>query len=738
MNNSIKVIIIFLLISRQFLLSAQESDWINDSLPFYEVKVEAAIEEKNFEQVIEFNKLIANQGFKSLNPKIYDYFYEQSRLKVYEDQLNVLARVHHNIGNLEFYRSNYNAAKKAFNEALELYKQSDNKKSAAGMAMNLAILLEKGGKYDSAIINYKKALPIFEELQDTSTISMVLENLSIAHLRDGNYVSALFYIGSVDSVLNMNTPANSERWVSVYYNKASIYQSMSVFDSALYFVFKGLRLSEELENKRLIISGYSYLNDVYIELEDTLNLKKYILLARAFAEKVEDKRKMGELDFNLGNLYLNQSKIDSATYFAKRGLELAKATDSKSLFRDGYILMGNIYYREKDYQKAINSYELVINNYPSPRRKSMSGIYHSLGNAYMEVGNFEKSNEILNKSLALAIEINVWDRLVETYESLSNNSKKQGRFQEALTYYELYKQYEDSIFNETKSKQIAQVQTEYETEKKDQSIAALEKDQEIQTLLASRQQSQIYLSLAGLLLVLIIAFVFYYRSSAKQKANKALAAKNTEIEEQNKEKEMLLKEIHHRVKNNLQIISSLLSMQTRTLSDSKTIDAMKESQSRVKTMALIHEKLYQYDNLARINMNEYMRQLSDFLSQTYRSEKDIKVIIESENINLDIDTAVPLGLITNELLSNALKYAFADMDQGQVTIKLIKDSAGAYVLTISDSGKGLAADMDIEKSKSLGLKLVRTLTRQINGNLSISSNPGATFSIVFSENQLAA
>jgi two-component sensor histidine kinase len=137
-------------------------------------------------------------------------------------------------------------------------------------------------------------------------------------------------------------------------------------------------------------------------------------------------------------------------------------------------------------------------------------------------------------------------------------------------------------------------------------------------------------------------------------------------------------------------------------------------------------------------MNEYMRQLSDFLSQTYRSEKEINVVIESEDISLDIDTAVPLGLITNELLSNALKYAFEDMEQGQISIKLLKDVDGNYTLTISDTGKGLAADLDIEKSKSLGLKLVRTLTRQINGNLSISSNPGATFSIVFSAAPLAA
>ncbi len=720
------------------ILFAQKSDWVDDSIYFYQKKIEKAISAQEFQAIINYNKIIENEASKTLNSKAYDYFYAEAKRVAYKEQPEILARLNQAIGNLEYYRSNLDAAKAHFNKALILYSEADMGRSAAGMAMNLAILMEKRGEFDSAILNYKKTLPIFEQLQDTSTLSRVLENLALAHKQNGNYDSAIFYMGQVDSVLQLITAPDSERWITVYYNKGFIYQSMSVFDKSLDFIQQGIILSEKLENDRLLRSGYVNMIDLYHRLEDTTNIRKYIKLNRDFAEKADDKSSMAGADISLGILLLDQSNLDSALYYAENGLSLAREANSEDVVRRAYILLGNISYRRKDFKGAINNFEIVINQYPSSRRKSMSGIYHNLGSAYMELGNFQKSTDYLSKSLELALELNVWDRLVETYESLSTNSKKQGDYKQALVYYELYKQYEDSIFNETKSQQIAEVQTQYETEKKDQSIAALEQDKEIQTLQTSRQQSQIYLSLAGLLLVLIIAFIFYYRSRVKQKANKALSIKNTEIEEQNKEKEMLLKEIHHRVKNNLQIISSLLSMQTRTLSDSKTIDAMKESQSRVKTMALIHEKLYQYDNLARINMNEYMRQLSDFLSQTYKSEKDIVVVIESEEVTLDIDTAVPLGLITNELLSNALKYAFADMEQGQINIKLIKDISGAYVLTISDTGKGLAADMNIEKSKSLGLKLVRTLTRQINGNLSISSHPGATFSIAFSENELAA
>lgn len=328
--------------------------------------------------------------------------------------------------------------------------------------------------------------------------------------------------------------------------------------------------------------------------------------------------------------------------------------------------------------------------------------------------------------------------LAPTYLALSESNLDRGNYKNAYEYFTKYKAYEDSILDETKTRQIAELQTEYETEKKDQAIVELEQKSEIQRLQTEKQKSQIYLSLAGIALLLVIAFIFYYRSRLKQKANYQLETKNAEIAKQNDEKEVLLKEIHHRVKNNLQIISSLLSMQTRGLTDHKVIDAMKESQSRVKTMALIHEKLYQYENLSSINMQEYMKQLSEFLTQTYGRNKEIEVTINTEDINLDIDTAVPLGLITNELLSNALKYAFEGVETGEIQINLSRSESGDFRLVIKDSGVGLDKDMDIEKTTSLGLRLVRTLTRQINGNLSIDSHPGTTFSIDFREESLAA
>lgn len=137
-------------------------------------------------------------------------------------------------------------------------------------------------------------------------------------------------------------------------------------------------------------------------------------------------------------------------------------------------------------------------------------------------------------------------------------------------------------------------------------------------------------------------------------------------------------------------------------------------------------------------MQEYLQQLSEFLTQTYRSDKDIKITIDAADINMDMDTAIPLGLITNELLSNSLKYAFEDREYGEIKISFTRLESGYFKLLITDTGKGLDGNLDIDTTKSLGLKLVRTLTRQINGQLRIMNQPGATFEIDFSEQNLAA
>lgn len=199
------------------------------------------------------------------------------------------------------------------------------------------------------------------------------------------------------------------------------------------------------------------------------------------------------------------------------------------------------------------------------------------------------------------------------------------------------------------------------------------------------------------------------------------------------EKEVLLKEIHHRVKNNMQVITSLLSLQSRSIGDGQALAVFQDSQNRVKSMALIHETLYQSKDLSRINFAEYLQKLVAHVSRSYRLRPDaVRISVKVNDISLPIDTAVPCGLIINELASNSLKYAFPGDKKGEIKITFDRTDTH-FVLCVADTGIGLPPDFDPEKGRSLGMKLVRMLTTQLGGEIECRNGVGTTFEIKFPE-----
>lgn len=223
-------------------------------------------------------------------------------------------------------------------------------------------------------------------------------------------------------------------------------------------------------------------------------------------------------------------------------------------------------------------------------------------------------------------------------------------------------------------------------------------------------------------------FVAVFEDITERKVNER------RLQESLKEKEVLLKEVHHRVKNNMQVISSILNLQSSYVDDDKALAILSESQDRIKSMSFVHESLYQSDTLSEVNFAEYIQNISQNLYRSYnRPGGGISLRFDLDKVFINLDTSIPCGLIINELVSNALKYAFKGRENGTIAIHLKRIDEGTLELVVEDDGIGLPPDLDVENSDTLGLQLVTTLATQVDGLLEVSNDNGARFRLIFKE-----
>lgn len=312
------------------------------------------------------------------------------------------------------------------------------------------------------------------------------------------------------------------------------------------------------------------------------------------------------------------------------------------------------------------------------------------------------------------------------------NFVARGNYKDAYEVSQLLKQANDSLAANEARQLILQERLHYDSLRQAESTMAYEKDlmQKQHVIESSRQI--MYLVMAALALVILLALAFYRNYRNTRKANRIIAEQQQETEEKKRiievslaEKETLLKEIHHRVKNNLQIISSLLNLQASRTSDENLKRIMGEARNRISSMALMHQKIYQSGNLSTVDFQAYITQMAQSIDSNFNNEKkEIRQHINTNGIALDIDTSIPLGLIINELLTNSYKYAFEGRKTGNIHLTLSEKNETELELHVSDDGKGLPPGFDPSRLDSLGLKLVKGLAGQVKGKVRFENDNG--------------
>jgi two-component sensor histidine kinase len=404
-----------------------------------------------------------------------------------------------------------------------------------------------------------------------------------------------------------------------------------------------------------------------------------------------------------------------------------------------YAALGRYSLAEQYYLQAVKKAEEVNDS------NLIWNCYAALGAFYLLAKQYDKARFYVQQTLQRHEHAGIVLGQANEHLRLFAVDSAQGRLLSAIGHYQQYKLLTDSVFNEAKSKQLAALQVQHDTRRKEQDIALLTKQALVQQArLRQRewQRNALLIGAGGLVLLLGLG-VNRYR--LKQRVNRLLQAQQQEIHRKNaaleavvgdkqrlleekegllEEKGWMLKEIHHRVKNNLQIISSLLSTQVDFLRDPAALAALRESQNRVQAMALVHQKLYQSDNLALVDMQAYIADLTEHLLESFDCQGTVRAQLHVAPARLDIALATPLGLILNEAITNALKHAFPPGRTGTLTVALRPLEAPRWELRIADDGVGLPPGAERRRHESLGLAMIEGLSKQIGGALQLAPAGG--------------
>jgi len=497
---------------------------------------------------------------------------------------------------------------------------------------------------------------------------------------------------------------------------------------------------------------------LYQEVGDMDLATAYLRASRDAHAQAHNPAGVAQMNAVLASLHEQLEQDSLCAHYARLALRQSRALPPEAMAEFMPIVYSSLGYlavRQRQPTVAIRYFQLAE---PGARLKPEHD-YHifvlaGLAESYLLLKQLDKAQRYAAQAWHLAQGPAFQDGLMKTEKVLAKLGEARGDYRTALRHERRATRLQDSLFTHTKNKQLAELRTRYASEQKEAKIQLLQRTAAAQRAEARWQRRHRNLLAGALVVVGLLGAASYRRYRLQRRTSRLLRQaqrqeheRNTELEQVQQrlrqslaEKEVLLKEVHHRVKNNLQIVSSLLALQAQAQRGLPPVQAaLREGQNWVKSIALTHELLYQADDLARVDFGEFLKRFIPHLQRTFAVPAgQIQLHLQVEGVYLGTDTAVPLGLIVNELLSNAFKYAYAGGRPGTLHISLGPDHlarTGQYCLRVHDDGPGLPPDFVAGRASSLGLRLVQSLARQLNGQLHLPppGGPGAAFTVVFSE-----
>lgn len=581
---------------------------------------------------------------------------------------------------------------------------------------------------DSAIFFGIEALEIAKKMGDDAKIAMGFQAIGVAFDYKGTLDSCLFYLS--EGLAVYKKAENDEGASHILSDIAIAYYFRGNYELALRNHFTALDFRKKSGNKRFIAISYNNIGLIYRSRKEYANAASYYQKSLAIKKEINDEQGILNSLINIGSAFQSQGKYDSAFYYANEALKQAtkiKAVDdilaSQTNLAAAMVNLGR--YDEALILLIEVEKKSIIGNV----KKNLLSVYESLGDVYSNKGQYAEAEVYYRKGLDISSQSSRMEQKGIFLRKLAKTSFNKGDYRQAYLFSEQSKQISDTLFTDENSRQINELAAIYETGEKEKKIEKLNSDNIISAALAERRKKERNYFIIASVLFLGMAWLAYRAFASNKKKKELLVTQNAIIEKSLAEKEFLMKEIHHRVKNNLQVVSSLLKLQSHYIKDEQAQEAVRDSRNRVQSMALIHQNLYQDDNLTGIDVQEYISKLCENLFQSYNIHPyRIKLIKEIEPLNLDVDTVVPVGLILNELVTNSLKYGFPGEKEGAIKI-IVKEDNGILKLKVYDNGVGLPDDFHIKFKETFGHKMIQTFIQKMKGELKTYSEEGTKVEI---------
>jgi two-component sensor histidine kinase/tetratricopeptide (TPR) repeat protein len=624
-----------------------------------------------------------------------------------------------------------------FSQLIEDCRKTDDKENEAVSLFRLGVWLStQSHNTDEAVSDLAKASLIYKEIKNRPKAIEAERQIAFIHFNAGKTDLA------EKELLEVINGYKAIRYPKLHYTYnllSTVYRVKGDFNNGLKYAILTIESMNASHDTSRAAYFYGDLARMYMEVG------KHVMEIEWYKKAIATWRQQKLAEFGMylaegyviGDMIAHKKIAQALNYVRKSAIEIPPVTviDSACIAENMAVCYNALHefpLAEKYYLESLQLYTRSNMNFEVSQEATRAA-----GTFYLEQKQYDKAGFYLCQTLKFNPQKLSLAAIRDVHYMLYQVDSAKGDYLSALAHYRLHKILNDSLFNKTKIREIEELQIQFQTVEKERDFQLLSNKSKLQqTRLQQADQNQ-KVALAGTLLMILIAGLIYNQYRIKQKSNKLLQRQQTEISHKNDdlqnllaEKEWLLKEIHHRVKNNLQIVISLLNTQAIYIDNNVALDAIRESKHRMHSISLIHQKLYQSENLACVDMFDYISELVKFLQDSFDIRNKVGIDLQVEPLELDVAHAVPIGLILNEAITNAIKYAFPGPARGKITITLDELDDRTIYLVIEDNGVGLPEQFDLAKINSLGMNLMKGLTTQLRGDFRLNNDKGLAIHIV--------